>query len=249
MTGRTVPIGKDKDKYWFPMEELAIRLKLGDGRYSLALSKYQIWTSVRLLNSIMNTAIEKEPPKLPPRQLAGGTRGILHLAKAAGNWCMWYLIPAVYQNSNSSFISLYLLLKVVFFWTDLQVFSFSLKQCGCAQVLPDDGTFTVRSQATVVRATSKSLESAVTFQRQLVYLSLRSLGLFKADLTCPWCQVATFHPANPFLLSPAGDVRQCHPVPCCRPIPYGFQFSLHLLVEKKCLFQSSISNSSHSYNP
>ena len=58
------------------------------------------------------------------------------------------------------------------------MFSFLFKHYSCAQILPDDGTFTVRSQTIVAHAKFKSLESAVTFQRQLDYLALKSLGVF-----------------------------------------------------------------------
>jgi len=58
------------------------------------------------------------------------------------------------------------------------MFSFLFKHYSRAQILPGDGTSTVRSQTTAAHAKSKSLESAVTFQRQLGYLALESLGLF-----------------------------------------------------------------------
>lgn len=62
--------------------------------------------------------------------------------------------------------------------------SFLFKHYSHAQILPDDGTFTVRSQTIVVHAKSKSLESAVTFQRQLDYLALKIFGGF-LKLTLP----------------------------------------------------------------
>lgn len=58
------------------------------------------------------------------------------------------------------------------------MFSFLFKHYGHAQILPDDGKFTVRSQTIVAHAKAKSVESAVTFPRQPDYLAAKSLGVF-----------------------------------------------------------------------
>lgn len=58
------------------------------------------------------------------------------------------------------------------------MFSFLFKHYNHAKILPDDGTFTVRSQTIGVHVKSESLESAVTFQRLLDYLASKSLGVF-----------------------------------------------------------------------